>query len=128
MPEDYIPFINDFDSVRLILAHLGCGHDGDPSHQVRAIQAARGQNVYVDTSSALSILPGLIEWAVKEIGPQHILFGTDSPLYFAPMQRARIDRANLAESDKCLILRENAQCLFHFEAAQAAGVDLPPFQ
>ena len=32
-------------------------------------------------SSARSILPGLVEWAVAEVGAEKILFGTDSPLY-----------------------------------------------
>ena len=90
MPLDFVPFADDFPEVTLILAHLGnSGEAGEsPELQVRAIQASRHGNVYVDTSSAQSILPGLIEWAVSEIGAERILFGTDTPLYFAPSQRA----------------------------------------
>src|SRR5262249_8998767 len=35
---DYVRFANAFTEVTLIIAHLGCGWDGDLTHQVRAIQ------------------------------------------------------------------------------------------
>jgi predicted TIM-barrel fold metal-dependent hydrolase len=108
LPADLVRFANEYPSVRLILAHIGCGWDGDLTHQVRAIQASRHGNVFADTSSAASLTPGLIEWAVAEVGADRILFGTDSPLYSAAMQRARIDDAEIEESDKRLILRDNA--------------------
>ena len=57
-------------------------------------------------------MSSLIEWAVKEIGAEHILYGTDSPLYFAPMQRARIDNAGISDREKRLILHDNAAAIF----------------
>lgn len=113
LPMDFMPFINEFPEVSLILAHLGNGGRaaGDPSLQVQAIQASRHGNVYTDTSSARSMLPKLIEWAANEIGPDRILFGTDTPIYFAPAQRARIDHAALPDHQKRLILRDNAVTL-----------------
>lgn len=112
---DFTAWANDFPDVRLILAHIGCGWDGDLTHQVRAIQQSRHGNVFADTSSARSITPGLIEWAVREIGVDRVLFGTDTPLYHAAMQRARIDHADLTHDDKRKILRENAVRLFGLE-------------
>jgi predicted TIM-barrel fold metal-dependent hydrolase len=112
MPEDFVPFANDYPEARLILAHLGCGYDGDPSHQVRAIQAGKHDNIFVDTSSASSIMSRLIEWAVGEVGAGRLLYGTDTPLYSAAMQRARIDRAEISDADKRLILCDNAMRLF----------------
>ncbi len=109
---DFIPWANEFPEVRLILAHIGCGWDGDLTHQVRAIQQSRHGNVFADTSSARSITPGLIEWAVREIGVDRVLFGTDTPLYHAAMQRARIDHADLTDDAKRKILWENAIGLF----------------
>ena len=35
---DFVPFANAYPQVRLILANIGCGWDGDFTHQVRAIQ------------------------------------------------------------------------------------------
>ncbi len=115
LPEDFIPLADEFPEMRLILAHLGCGYDNDPGHQVRAIQKSRQGNVFVDTSSATGVTSGLLEWAVKEIGAERILYGTDSPLYFAPMQRARIDYAEIATEDKLRILYQNAEKLFNLE-------------
>lgn len=109
---DFVPWANEFPEVRLILAHIGCGWDGDLTHQVRAIQQSRHGNIFADTSSARSITPGLIEWAVDEVGVDRILFGTDTPLYHAAMQRARIDHADLTDDAKRKILRENAIRLF----------------
>ncbi|MCD4727557.1 MAG: amidohydrolase family protein [Pirellulales bacterium] len=111
LPADFVPFANDFPEATLILAHLGnSGAAGDSVElQVRAIQASLHGNVYADTSSAQSLLPGLIEWAVGEVGAERILFGTDTPLYFSPSQRARIDHADLNDEQKCWILRDNAR-------------------
>jgi len=109
---DLVRFADEYPEMRLILAHIGCGWDGDPTHQVRAIQASRSGNVYADTSSARSITPNLIEWAVSEIGAERVLFGTDTPLYHTSMQRIRIDHAGVSEREKRMILRENAISLF----------------
>jgi predicted TIM-barrel fold metal-dependent hydrolase len=111
-PEEFVPFANDFPEVQLILAHIGCTIDIDPGHQVRAVQQSKHGNMFADTSSAQSVIPGLIEWAVKEIGSERILYGTDTPVYFAPMQRTRINLADIDDADKKRILRDNAVKLF----------------
>ena len=105
---DMVAWADRFPEVRLILAHIGCGWDGDYTHQVRGVQKSRHGNVYADTSSARSITPGLIEWAVREVGADRVLYGSDTPLYLAAMQRARIDHADLPDRDRRLILRDNA--------------------
>ncbi|MFV2066191.1 MAG: amidohydrolase family protein [Pirellulales bacterium] len=116
LPMDFVPFADAFPQVKLILAHLGNSGAMDTSVdlQVRAIQASKHGNVLADTSSASSILPGLIEWAVGEVGADHILYGSDTPLYFAPSQRARIDRADLTDMEKRMVLRDNAERLLPF--------------
>lgn len=117
-PQDFIPFANAHSNVRLVLAHLGNGGGaaGDPDLQVRAIQSCRHENVLVDTSSARSILPGLVEWAVSEIGSKRILFGTDAPLYSTAMQRVRIDSAEISEEQKADILFRNAEQLLDLDS------------
>ena len=109
---DFVRFANEYPEVKVILAHIGHGWDGDYTHQVRGIQASKHGNVWADTSSARSITPKLIEWAVHEVGAERVLYGTDTPLYAAVMQRARIDHADLPDSAKHLILRDNAIRLF----------------
>jgi len=115
MPEDFVDFANDFPSVKLILAHLGHCWDSNPDHQVRAVQSGKHSNIFVDASSQQNIIPNLVEWAVGEIGADRILYGTDTPVYFAPMQRARIDYADISEQDKKLILHDNAVELLGIE-------------
>lgn len=109
---EMIPWANEFPEMTLILAHIGCGWDGKLNHQVNAIAASRHGNVVADTSSARSITPGLIEWAVREVGAERVLFGTDTPLYSTAMQRARIDHADLSLSERQMILRDNAIRIF----------------
>jgi predicted TIM-barrel fold metal-dependent hydrolase len=112
MPADFIPFADECGAAKLILAHLGGAWDDGREYQVRAIQQAKRDNVYTDTSSSKSIYAGLIEWAVTEIGVEKILFGTDCPIYSTVTQRARIDGADLGDTDKRKILRDNAVALF----------------
>jgi len=70
LPADFVPFADRHPGARVLLAHLGngAGDKGRVDLQVRAVQAAKHGDLWVDTSSARSILPGLVEWAVKELG------------------------------------------------------------
>ena len=114
LPAAFVPFADRHPRVRMLLAHLGNGA-GDRQRadlQVRAVQAARHGNLWVDTSSARSILPGLIEWAVRELGAERLLFGSDTPVYHVGMQRVRIEAATISTEAKRLILRENALKFF----------------
>ena len=111
LPMEFVPFADAYPESTVIVAHLGCSWNDDPTHQVKAISASKHGNIYTDTSSSMSISPGLIEWAVSEVGAEKILYGTDSPLYFAPMQRARIDKAEISYNDKIKILCSNAERL-----------------
>lgn len=112
-PEDLVPFVDQLPNLRLILAHLGNSDDGSVMRQVQAIQQARNGNLYVDTSSARSMFSGLIEWAVEQIGHERILFGTDTPLYWAGAQKARIETAEIGDTAKRAILYGNAAALLH---------------
>ena len=118
VPDDYVLFADRYPEAKIILAHLGNGGAaaGSPELQVRALQRAKGDNVYIDTSSARSILPGLLEWAVKEVGADRILYGTDTPVYYAPMQWARVVCTDLSVEEKRKILRENAFALFGLQS------------
>lgn len=115
LPGAFVPFANKHPRVRLLLAHLGNGA-GDRQRadlQVRAVQAAQHGNLWVDTSSGRSLVPGLIEWAFGEIGAERLLFGSDTPLYHVAMQRTRIEAAEIPLEAKRLILRENALKFFN---------------
>ena len=110
-PEDLVFFANKYAQVRLILAHLGWSTDDNFSRQVWALKHSQTGNVYIDTSSVNSMYAGLIEWAVDEIGCEHILFGTDTPLHFSVCQKVRIEYAEIPRDAKIAILRNNAEKL-----------------
>ncbi len=110
-PEKFIPFTNRYPEARLILAHLGNSADGSLDRQVRALQQCRTPNVWVDTSSSLSMYAGLIEWGVEMLGSDRLVFGSDTPLYFVASQKARIEFAEIPLADKRKILWENATAL-----------------
>ncbi len=120
-PEDFIPFADKYRQVVLILAHLGNSADGNLARQVYALQKAEGGNVYIDTSSIKSMTPGLVEWAVREVGAERLLFGSDSPVYFTACQKARIEYAEIDEAAKRAILYENAARLLGEELAVGIG-------
>jgi hypothetical protein len=123
LPADFVPFANRFPGARVMLAHLGNGNGagGAVDLQVRAVQAARLGNLWIDTSSARSILPRLVEWAVQEVGAERLLFGSDTPLYHVALQRERIECADISDSAKRLILRDNAVSLFQLQDLPASG-------
>jgi len=118
LPEDLVRFANRYPNTLLILAHLGNSADDNLSRQVYALKQVRTENVYIDTSSAKSIYSGLIEWAVSQVGTRRLLFGTDTPLYFAACQKARIEYAEIDEEAKRAILFENAARLLHEKIAE----------
>ena len=105
----------EYPAIQLILAHLGNSDDGSISRQVEAIERASNGNLWVDTSSSRSMFSGLIEWAVDRIGHDRILFGSDTPLYWAGAQKGRIETAEIDETAKQAILWDNAASLLGLE-------------
>lgn len=118
LPAAFVPFANNHPGARILLAHLGNGAgDRDmPDLQVRAVQAARHGNLSIDTSSGRSLLPGIIEFAVREVGAEKLLFGSDTPIYHVAVYRMRIEAAEISDDAKRLILRENALKFFNLSS------------
>ena len=110
-PEKFIPWANRFPGVRLILAHIGHHHGERWDLQIRAVEMSTEENVWADTSSSNSVRGKLIEIALDRIGADRILFGTDTPLYFAAMQKARVAYAPIPDEAKRKILYDNAAAL-----------------
>ncbi len=118
-PHRFIPFADRYPDVRLILAHIGHSETRDYGMQIEAVKMARRVNVWADTSSAKSIAARLIEHAVDQIGADRILFGTDAPLYFTAMQKARVAYAQIPDDAKRRILHDNAAELLNEEGTKA---------
>ena len=97
-------FADKYPHMKLIIAHLGSDIFPD------AVAAAKHGNIYVDTSGSASVQNNIIERAVHRIGPERILFGTDT--YSSAFQLARIAWADISSQEKKLILADNAKNLF----------------
>lgn len=117
IPGDYSDLANRFPEVTLIMTYLGRSHHENMyknDFQILAWREAsvKHQNIYTDTASIKSLHGNVLEYVVREMGADFVLFGTDSPNYFAPSKRIRIDKADLTNDEKRKILRENAMRLF----------------
>ena len=93
-----------YPEMKLIIAHLGS------TAHVEAIRAAKHGNIYTDTSGGASSLNYVLEYAVRTVGADKILFGTDD--YSCAFQYGRIALSCLADEDKEKILLKNALRLF----------------
>lgn len=97
-------FADKYPDMKLIIAHLGS------VEHVDAIANARHGNIYTDTSGMASSRNNVIEYAVKRVGSEKILFGTDT--YAFSFQFGRLALSDLPLQDKENILWKNAVRLF----------------
>lgn len=93
-----------YPDMKLIIAHLSS------IEHVDAIANARHGNIYTDTSGSASCCNNIVEYAVKQIGSEKILFGTDT--YAFAFQFGRIALSTLSFEEKENILWKNATRLF----------------
>jgi uncharacterized protein len=101
-PEDAATLARRFPNVRIIMAHLtGCG--------VRGVLAVRDcENLVVDTSGAAPE-DGIVRYAVEQLGPRRVLYGSDAPVRDFGVALARITGAGLGADVTRRLLGENAR-------------------
>ena len=103
-PEDVATLARRFPRVSIIMAHLtGCGVRG-----VLAVKACK--NVFVDTSGAAPEA-GIMEYAVEQLGPERVLYGSDVPIRDFGVAIARVTGSRLDRRAKRMILHDNARAL-----------------
>lgn len=100
---------------RFMMAHAG----GQPfafGDWNRAIMMAqRFENLYLETASS-TLDAGFVEKAVAALGPEKIIFGTDTPLLDPWPQRAKILETRISEEARGLIMGGNIQRLMGIAA------------
>ncbi len=93
----------EYPNVQVILGHSGgtlAGYD-------EAVEAAKKQeNVFLETCGS-SVVYGMIERFVREVGADRILFGSDMPFVNANAQIGKILYAKIPDQDKRKILGLN---------------------
>jgi predicted TIM-barrel fold metal-dependent hydrolase len=96
-----------FPDVPVIMDHMGYR-----DHVGAAIAAARrAPNLYLMTTAVME--PHVVQQAVREIGADRVLFGSNGPAVRPAAQILVIKQADLAPDDERKILGENAVRLFH---------------
>ncbi|MBI3961231.1 MAG: amidohydrolase [Deinococcus sp.] len=82
------------------------GHMGGFLHAEEAIRVAeRHPNIILETSAMP--YPHLIKEAVRRLGAERVVFGSDQPAAHPQVELKKIDVAGLTEQEKQLVLGEN---------------------
>ncbi|MEC3885152.1 amidohydrolase family protein [Halobacillus sp. HZG1] len=92
--------IKKYPKTKFIIGHMGLG---DVDQQAINI-ASKFSNVYLETSLAPLLS---LKLAIKEVGVEKILFGTEFPLSDVVVELEKIKRLPICESEKNLILSGN---------------------
>lgn len=92
-----------YPDLTIILAHGGSQH---PDDYIQTVQAA--PNIVLDTCFSRCPL-GLIEYLVKGAGEENVVFGSDAYFYSLTQQLGKVMGAELSDSVKQRILRENGE-------------------
>jgi len=102
--------IQKFPQATIVFPHFGDGHEYD--HIFKRIDAvAKNKNCYLDTSGYGHDRVGMLEYAVKTIGDDRVLFGSDFSINCPATVLGRIENAFLTEEQKRKILSSNLQAL-----------------
>jgi predicted TIM-barrel fold metal-dependent hydrolase len=105
--------------TKFIFAHLG-GLNFRFWNILAAARTAEGlfaDNIYFDISAmAVLLADSPIEeefvWTIRNVGVDHVLFGSDYPQFSLAQGLQALDRLGLSESEKAAIRYENARKLF----------------
>ena len=104
-PEDTAALGRKYPDVTIIMAHLsGCEARG-------VLEIKDLPNVVVDTSGGTPVA-GLVEYAVEQLGPDRVLFGSDLTGRATTVALARVTGADLSAADKRKVLNDNAVRVF----------------
>ena len=100
-PADIAHLARRFPDVTIIMAHLGGGRERG------VLDLVDVPNVLVDTSGSQSEA-GLVEYAVRRLGAERVVYGSDWPIRDFGTQVARVRGAELTAEQRGLILHRNA--------------------
>jgi predicted TIM-barrel fold metal-dependent hydrolase len=99
-----------YPQVTLIMAHLGSYRSKNLAWHSEAIAIARRfPNVYLETSAVVALR--FIEMAIKELGSERVLFGSDGPENDSRLELYKIRLLKLPPADEAKILGGNIQRL-----------------
>ncbi|MBI2190405.1 MAG: amidohydrolase family protein [Planctomycetes bacterium] len=92
-------------NLHCLVAHVG-------GNYAFAAEVAQYMQKHPNLYAELTLTPvtnGVIEWLVRQVGPERVLFGTDAPMRDPRPQLGWVLYTRLSEHEKRLILGENFQ-------------------
>lgn len=92
--------------VRFILGHMGERYQWQDALEV----ARKYNNTFLETSA--NMYSFAIERAVKNIGADRVLFGTDTPFHCPGVELLKIHRLNITDEQKEWVLARTAAAVF----------------
>jgi uncharacterized protein len=99
-----------FPGATIAFAHFGDDHEYDDIFR-RIDMVAKNPNYYLDTSGYGHDRVGVLEYAVKKIGPDRVLFGSDFSINDPSTVIARIKNSFLSSDQKQKIFSGNLEAL-----------------
>ncbi len=124
-PIDLSPVARDFPNLQFVIAHFGAGWLDDVlrlAYQCKNVCVdTSGTNNWMDYYVPKMTLTDVFERALMALGPERILFGTDSGTttpyrtWIRHMQQRTIEEMGLSDGDRDLILRGNAARIFRID-------------
>lgn len=124
-PTDLSPVARDYPDMPFVIAHFGAGY----LHEALRL-GYQCKNVCLDTSGTNNwmdydphgyTLAQVFDRALTALGPERVLFGTDSGTtgpyreWIAYQQRRTLEELGLSEGDRDLVLRANAVRVFRLD-------------
>lgn len=99
-PQRFYKLVEEAGETTLIIGHF-------MAYPANVELAKKYENVYLETSGVIA--PKVIELAVRDVGAEKILFGSDWPYLDLKFEMAKIEMSNISDDEKRLILGGNAE-------------------
>ena len=108
-PDELCHFIETYPEAKIVCAHWG---GGLPFYALMPEVSEALQNVYFDSAaSPFLYVPDVFTNAVKLVGPDKVLFGTDYPLISHKRLLGQVESQNFDPETKAAVMGGNAQRL-----------------
>ena len=124
-PTELSPVARDFPDLTFVVAHFGAGYLDQVlkvGYQCPNVCVdSSGTNNWMDFMAYPLTLAQVFERTVTALGPERVLFGTDSNTttryrtWIAYAQRRTLEEIGLSEADRDLVLRGNAVRIFRLD-------------